>query len=146
MAYLASHGPRSLVAVSTLTGGTAVGADMWGVFAGAPELGAALVDAGLRAGEPGWQLPLWRPYRSYLDSKVADVKNVSERMVYSVAGIIGSLFLGEFVPPELPWAHVDIAATVLRTRQTENDMWPVGATGSPSRALIRWLEGMAEAA
>jgi leucyl aminopeptidase len=117
---------------------------MWGLFSSAPELAAQLIEAGRRAGEPGWHLPLWKPYRAYLDSEVADIKNMSERTVYSVAGITGSLFLGEFVPSAVPWAHIDIAATVLRTRLTENDIWPTGATGSPARALIRWLEGMAE--
>jgi leucyl aminopeptidase len=146
IAYLGSRGACSLVAVSTLTGATAVGADLWGVFSADPDLAAGLVDAGHRAGEPGWQLPLWRPYRSYLDSDVADLRNVSERLTYSVAGIVGSLFLAEFVPPTIPWAHIDIAATVSRNRFTANDIWPKGATGSPSRALIRWLEAMASPA
>ena len=146
IAYLGSRGARSLVAVSTLTGATAVGADLWGVFSAEPDLAAGLVDAGHRAGEPGWQLPLWRPYRSYLDSDIADLRNVSERLTYSVAGIVGSLFLAEFVPPTIPWAHIDIAATVSRNRFTANDIWPKGATGSPSRALIRWLEATASAA
>jgi leucyl aminopeptidase len=145
IAYLCSRGAQRLVAVSTLTGATAVGADLWGVFSAEPDLAAELVAAGRRAGEPGWALPLWKPYRAYLDSDVADLRNVSERLTYSVAGIIGSLFLGEFVPPGVPWAHMDIAATVSRNRLTANDVWPKGATGSPSRALIRWLEGMVAA-
>jgi leucyl aminopeptidase len=146
ISYLSTRTPQSLVAVSTLTGATAVGADLWGVFSDAPGLAAELVDAGRRAGEPGWALPLWRPYRSHLDSNVADLRNTSERLTYSVAGIVGSLFLGEFVPPSLPWAHIDIAATVARTALTANEVWPAGATGSPARALVRWLETTGAAA
>ncbi|HET6505372.1 MAG TPA: leucyl aminopeptidase family protein [Baekduia sp.] len=146
ISYLTTRAPRSLLAVSTLTGTTAVGADLWGVFSDAHDLAGDLVEAGRRAGEPGWALPLWRPYRSYLDSAVADLRNTGERLTYSVAGIVASLFLAEFVPPSLPWAHIDIAATVARTRLTANAAWPAGATGSPARALVRWLEATGAAA
>jgi leucyl aminopeptidase len=146
IAYLGSRGAQCLVVVSTMTGATAVGADLWGVFSAEGDLAGGLVKAGLRAGEPGWHLPLWLPYRSYLDSDVADLRNVGERLTFSVSGIVASLFLAEFVPPTIPWAHIDMCATVTRDRLTANEIWPKGATGSPSRALIRWLESMASAA
>jgi leucyl aminopeptidase len=43
-----------------------------------------------------------------LDSKVADINNVSES---SFAGAItAALFLDEFVEPTIPWVHIDMMA------------------------------------
>ena len=58
--------------------------------------------------DPMWRLPLWQPYRSGLDSKIADLANVAS---HGHAGaIIAALFLERFVGRETAWAHLDIMA------------------------------------
>ncbi len=54
--------------------------------------------------------------------------------------ITAALFLGEFVPRELPWAHLDIAGPAF----SENDVpdTPLGATGAGALTLVRWLEAV----
>ena len=52
--------------------------------------------------------------------------------------ITAALFLGEFVPRELPWLHLDIAGPAF----TEKDLPEArkGATGAGVLTLLRWLE------
>jgi hypothetical protein len=52
-----------------------------------------------------WRMPLWRPYRKMLDSKIADLNNVSESP--HAGAVTAALYLQEFVPPDIPWAHLD---------------------------------------
>jgi len=93
--------------------------------------------AGEEAGEPGWELPLWPEYRRNIESSVADVKNTGDRWG---GAIMAGLFLAEFVD-NVPWAHLDVASTAFAERPTE--YWPRGATGSPARTLIRFVENYA---
>jgi leucyl aminopeptidase len=72
--------------------------------------GAARVALGpdLPPFDPLWRLPLWMPYDAMLDSKIADVNNVS------TGGFAGSitcaLFLKRFVSVAKSWLHFDIYA------------------------------------
>ena len=80
-----------------------------------------------------WQLPLWTDYRTLIDSKVADVKNIGKR--YGGA-ITAALFLAEFVG-DTPWVHLDIAGPAFH--DGAHDLGPAGATGVPVRALVRFV-------
>jgi len=95
----------------------------------------ALLAAGREEGEQGWELPLWTDYRRHIESSVADVKNVGIRWG---GAITAALFLKEFVG-DVPWAHLDVAGTAFA--EQSGDLWPRGATGSPARTLIRYIEG-----
>ena len=44
--------------------------------------------------DPLWRLPLWRPYDSMLDSKIADINNVGGGFAGSITA---ALFLNRFV-------------------------------------------------
>src|SRR5207302_120973 len=68
---------------------------------------AEVREAGERAGERCWPLPLWDEYRDLLKSDIADVKNSGGRGAGSIAG---GWFLREFVEG-YPWVHLDIAGT-----------------------------------
>ena len=58
--------------------------------------------------DPLWRLPLWAPYNALLDSKIADINNVSSG---SFAGSITcALFLKRFVSAAKAWLHIDIYA------------------------------------
>jgi leucyl aminopeptidase len=135
LAYLVERSPELVVDVATLTGAcmVALGTDIVGVFGNDDALVGRLLAAGRAVGEPIWQLPLYREYRSMLDSSVADIKNIGKR--YGGA-ITAALFLAEFVG-DVPWAHLDVAGPAFAEQDT--DLGPRGATGVPVRTLVRFL-------
>jgi len=106
------------------------------VMGTATELNRELLAAGEAAGEPGWELPIWDGYLDSLRSDVADLRNYDPDAKWGNGAILGALFLREFVA-DIPWAHLDIAATAFRAK--ESDGWAAGATGSPVRTLVGWL-------
>ena len=125
---------------ATLTGAAmiALGLDVYAVFGNDRDLVQDILRAGDDSGEPGWELPLWRDYRKNIESTIADVKNIGPR--YGGA-ITAALFLNEFVNG-VPWAHLDVASTAFI--EGGNEFWPKGATGSPARTLIRYIERVAD--
>jgi len=135
LAYLTEKNPRVIVDTATLTGAcmVALGEDVWGVFGNDRELIRDLLAAGEATGEPGWELPLYRPYRKLIDSNVADVKNLGKR--YGGA-ITAALFLADFVG-DVPWAHMDIAGPAFAEKA--GDYTPKGGTGVPVRTLVSYV-------
>jgi leucyl aminopeptidase len=136
LAYLAEQEPEVIVNTATLTGAmvVALGDEVWGVMGNDRRLVRELLDAGEAVGEPGWELPLWKGYRAYIDSNVADIRNTGKKK--GVAGsITAAWFLAEFVG-DVPWAHMDIAGTAFGD---ETDISPKGATGVPVRTLVRFV-------
>ncbi|HSL66759.1 MAG TPA: leucyl aminopeptidase, partial [Actinomycetota bacterium] len=140
LAFLAEGKPRMILDAATLTGSTvvALGEDLWGVMGNDRDVIQGLIEAGKETGEPGWELPLWEPYRKQIESTVADVKNTGNRWG---GAITAALFLKEFVG-DVPWAHLDIAGTAFAERP--GDYWPKGGTGNPVRTVIRFIERVAE--
>jgi leucyl aminopeptidase len=139
LAYLAEKKPRVMIDSATLTGAAmiALGNDVYAVMGNDRQLVDDLLAAGREEGEEGWELPLWADYRRHLESTVADVKNIGIRWG---GAITAGLFLKEFVG-DIPWAHLDVAGTAFAEQPGE--FWPKGATGSPARTLIRYIEGQA---
>jgi len=139
LAYLTEKKPQCIVDTATLTGAcmVALGTDIAGAFGNDDVLAQEIVTAGTEVGEPIWQMPLWRDYRSLIDSKVADIKNTGKR--YGGA-ITAAWFLAEFVG-DTPWVHLDIAGPAFQ--EQSHDLGPVGATGVPVRALVRWIQDRA---
>jgi leucyl aminopeptidase len=139
LAYLTEKKPQCIVDTATLTGAcmVALGTDIAGAFGSDDVLAQEIVAAGTEVGDPIWQLPLWRDYRSLIDSKVADIKNTGKR--YGGA-ITAAWFLAEFVG-DTPWVHLDIAGPSFQ--EQVHDLGPVGATGVPVRALVRWIQDRA---
>lgn len=135
LAYLTEKGPCVIVDTATLTGAcmVALGEDIWGVFGNDKGLIRDLLAAGEATGEPGWELPLHRPYRKIIDSDVADVKNLGKR--YGGA-ITAALFLADFVG-DVPWAHMDIAGPAFAEKA--GDLTPKGGTGVPVRTLVSYV-------
>jgi len=102
--------PDLIVDCATLTGAArvALGPELPVMFSNHEGTAAALLRCGVEEDDPLWRLPLHKPYRRMLDSKVADINNVSES---SYAGAItAALFLDEFVDPAIPWVHIDMMA------------------------------------
>jgi leucyl aminopeptidase len=105
-----SEKPALIVDFATLTGAArvALGPELPALFCSDDRLADDLLRAGQNQSDPLWRLPLWQPYRKLLDSKVADINNVSES---GFAGaVIAALYLREFVSEGTSWAHLDLFA------------------------------------
>ncbi len=100
--------PDLLLDFATLTGAArvALGPDLPPFFTEDDALAEAIERIGRAENDPVWRLPLWKPYRSMLDSKSADINNVSSG---GFAGAItAAIFLKEFVRNTRAYAHFDI--------------------------------------
>jgi leucyl aminopeptidase len=139
LAYACHLGATHIVDIATLTGACviALGHVASGVMGNDTALVEAVIDAGERAGERMWRLPLFPEYRPQLDSKVADVKNVGGR---PAGTITAGWFLREFVG-ETAWAHIDIAGTAWSEKDEPHQI--EGGTGVGTRTLIALAERMA---
>lgn len=105
-----SAAPDLLIDFATLTGAArvALGPDLPALFSNDDKLAGLILRSGASEGDPVWRLPLHKGYRSGLDSKVADIGNISNSP-YGGA-ITAALFLESFVSPKTRWAHLDIMA------------------------------------
>jgi len=105
-----SEQPDLILDFATLTGAArvALGPDLPALFCNDETTAEALLRHGRERHDPLWRLPLHAPYRKWLDSKVADLNNVSDGPF--AGAITAALFLADFVRPETPWAHLDIMA------------------------------------
>lgn len=108
----ARYTPAAIVDIATLTGavGGALGDEYAGLFSRHDALAAQLSAAGKAVGEPLWQLPLNPVYAETMKSGVADILNSAEGGRPGAG--LGAYFIGAFVKPETPWAHLDVAYTV----------------------------------
>jgi leucyl aminopeptidase len=102
--------PAALIDVATLTGAIAyaLGVFYAGMFTQHDPLAKRLIKASQRSGDQLWRLPLDDDYAPAIRSDIADVKNVGSQ-TYMGGSITAGLFLKEFVTPETPWVHLDIA-------------------------------------
>jgi len=109
LSYLRRFKPAAVIDIATLTGAVvvALGQVAIGMMGNDEALLAEVREAGERAGERCWPLPLWEEYRDLLKSDIADMKNSGGRGAGSIAG---GWFLREFVEG-VPWVHLDIAGT-----------------------------------
>ena len=110
LALACEEKPDLLIDFSTLTGAAriAVGTDISAMFTADDELADAFYKSSLEANDPVWRLPLYQPYRTLFESKIADMANASSS---SYAGAItAALFLQRFVAPTVPWVHFDLMA------------------------------------
>ena len=69
---------------------------------------------------------------TYKDGVIADIANIGDRMG---GMLVAGLFLKEFVDPNLPWLHLDIAGPAFNTGSAHG-YTPVGGTGIAIRSLI----------
>jgi leucyl aminopeptidase len=131
LAEASTENPALLVDISTLTGAArvALGPELPALFCNDDSLAAALSAAGTAEDDPVWRMPLWRPYRRNLDSKIADINNVSDGP--QGGAITAALYLQEFVGAGIPWAHLDVLAWNNRSRPGR----PEGAEAQTLRAL-----------
>jgi leucyl aminopeptidase len=127
--------PELIVDMATLTGAArvALGPELPPFYTDDDTLAEELARCGMAENDPLWRMPLWRPYDTLLDSKVADTNNVSAG---GFAGsITAALFLRKFVEHARAWIHLDIFAWVPSARPGR----PEGGECQAARALYAML-------
>jgi leucyl aminopeptidase len=127
--------PELLIDMGTLTGAArvALGPDLPPFYTDDDQLALDVAKHATVENDPLWRLPLWGPYDAMLDSKVADLNNVSST---SFAGSITcALFLRRFVEAAKAWLHVDVYAWNPKTRPGR----PEGGECQAARALYALL-------
>jgi leucyl aminopeptidase len=95
-------------------------------------LSDAFLSVAEKTGELFWPMPLPGELRASLDSPVADLANIGDRMG---GMLVAGIFLKEFVSDELPWLHLDIAGPAYNDRHPHG-YTPVGGTGVGVRSLV----------
>jgi leucyl aminopeptidase len=135
--------PDYLFETSTLTGGQVIslGRKVSGVM-GTPEVTQRVKDAGERAGEPAWPMPLTDDIRKLMESDVADISQVASGMDRSGHMLQGGTFLREFVADGIGWAHIDIAGPAYHSGEPAG-YTAKGGTGVPVRALLELIDDVA---
>ncbi|NOT01994.1 MAG: leucyl aminopeptidase [Phycisphaerales bacterium] len=131
--------PRAMINLATLTGGivVALGRTRAGLFANNTELSDRLYASGQRTFERLWPMPLDDDYFELLRSDDADMRNSAGRDAHP---ILGGVFLKQFVDPQTPWAHLDIAG--VSAVDKPGPYCPAGGTGFGVRLLCDYLESL----
>lgn len=134
-------GLDGLVDVATLTGAqvVALGTRTSAVMTNNEDFSAVFLKLAAQTGEQFWPMPLPEELRASLDSPVADIANIGDRMG---GMLVAGLFLKEFVAPDLPWLHLDIAGPAYNEGKPHG-YTPVGGTGVALRTLVALAESTA---
>lgn len=108
LALADEEAPELLVDFATLTGAArvAVGPDLPPFYTDSDVLAADISRIGASENDPVWRMPLWQPYASWLDSKVADINHISSQAF--AGSVTAALFLKRFVDNAKSYVHFDI--------------------------------------
>jgi leucyl aminopeptidase len=110
LALAASSKPAVIIDYATLTGAcvSALTERYSGVFSNHARANALMLRAGEASGERVWPFPMDADYDEALDSDNADIRQCSPEG--NGDHILAARFLSHFVPPSIPWLHVDLSA------------------------------------
>jgi leucyl aminopeptidase len=127
--------PELLIDMGSLTGAArvALGPELPPFYTADEPLAAKLAQHATAENDPMWRMPLWHPYDSMLDSKVADINNISGG--HFAGSITCALFLQRFVENAGAWLHLDIYGWTPSAKSGR----PEGAECQGARALYALL-------
>lgn len=108
LALADEEAPELLLDYATLTGAArvALGPDLPPFYTHDDGLAAEIARLSAAVNDPVWRMPLWPPYDGMLDSKIADMNNVSGGAF--AGSVTAALFLNRFVEKSRSYAHFDI--------------------------------------
>lgn len=131
LTYVERFKPAAVIDVATLTGACiiALGHHNTGLYARSDALADQLLQAGRKAMDTAWRMPLDDEYQEQLKSNFADMANIGGRPAGSVTA---ACFLARFTD-KYDWAHLDIAGTAWKSGAAK------GATGRPVPLLTQFL-------
>jgi len=136
LTYARKLEPTVLVDHATLTGACMVALGQWraALYANDDALVDRYRDAGKRAGEAFWPMPLDEDLKETIKSSIADIKNTGDGFGGSIAA---ALFLREFVG-DSKWVHLDIAGPAFLS--SPHDIDPKGGTGFGVRTALEFIK------
>jgi len=131
LTYAERYKPETVIDVATLTGACVIGLGhhATGLFSNYDPLATELEEAGIRALDKAWKMPLWEEYQPQLNSNFADMANIGGR---AGGSITAACFLSRFAK-NFNWAHLDIAGTAWKSGKEK------GSTGRPVPLLSQFL-------
>jgi leucyl aminopeptidase len=111
LALASREKPDLIVDYATLTGACVVALTerYSGAFTNRADWHGALEAAGRASGERVWPFPMDEDYDGELESGIADVLQCTPDSKGD--HILAARFLNRFVPAEVPWIHIDLAAS-----------------------------------
>ncbi|MFZ0500365.1 MAG: leucyl aminopeptidase [Steroidobacteraceae bacterium] len=129
--YARRFKPAAVVDIATLTGAcvVALGHHHSGAMGNDDALVTELVEAGVRADDRAWHLPVTEEYAEQLKSNFADFANIGGR---DGGAITAAAFLAKFTEG-MKWAHLDVAGTAYQSGAQK------GSTGRPTPLLADFL-------
>ena len=132
LAYAERFKPSCVVDIATLTGAcvVALGFVRSGLFSPDDALAQELLDAGEKALDTAWRMPLDDEYAEGLKTNFADIANVTGGRWGGA--ITAAKFLQRFTG-KFKWAHLDVAGTASKGGPQK------GATGRPVGLLFQFL-------
>jgi leucyl aminopeptidase len=138
LTYAEKYKPAAVVDIATLTGEivSALGDVASGMFTSSDALALEVLEAGDRAWDRAWRMPLWDEYQDALKSSVADLPNIGS---HADCAVTAACFLSRFTK-RYPWVHLDIAGTASKSGADK------GATGRPVALLAHFLASRADRA
>jgi leucyl aminopeptidase len=127
--------PDLLVDLGTLTGAArvALGPDLPPFYTSDEQLAQDVTRCASEENDPLWRMPLWPPYDSWLDSKVANLTNSASGTF--AGSITCALFLQRFVEQARSWLHVDIYGWTPSAKPAR----PEGGECQAARAIYKLL-------
>jgi leucyl aminopeptidase len=131
LTYARRFKPAVVLDIATLTGACviALGAHLSAVMSNDANLATEIEEAGRRAEDRAWRMPMAEEYHEQLKSNFADFTNSCGR---EAGAITAACFLAKFTDG-LRWAHLDIAGTAYLTGSNK------GSTGRPVPLLVDFL-------
>lgn len=142
LARAGEEGATHVVDIATLTGAVvrALGPSVAGIFGTDRDLVRRIIRSGENHGEAFWELPLVEEYRESLKTPYADINNIAAG---GLAGAVtAALFLREFVPENVRWAHLDIAGPMFRDKDWK--YYEAGALAFGVKTLVDLCERFRE--
>ncbi len=123
--------PALMVDIATLTGAclTTLGYGSAGLFTDDDALARRILGISRDVFERTWRLPIWDDLFEGLKSTVADMANSGPKPGGSIRAAV---FLKQFVPENIAWAHLDIAAA----DNLDTPSNPKGTSGFGVRTLL----------
>lgn len=135
--YASKEKPDAIIDLATLTGAclVALGEFTAGSFTKNENLSDELYKTGLKTYDRVWPMPMWDDYNDLNKSEVADVKNLGGKWAGAISA---AKFLENFVDPEIPWVHLDIAGPAMAS--SFNNYTKKWMTGFGVRLLFDFLK------
>ena len=123
-----------IIDIATLTGAqvVALGTRTSAAMTNHDEFREGFLRVAHEKGEAFWPMPLPEELRASLDSPVADLANIGDRMG---GMLVAGLFLKDFIKPEMPWLHLDIAGPAYNEKKAHG-YTTIGGTGIGLRSLV----------